>query len=127
MATAYDVSYQGPVVSCDITETVVKGNCLILDSSNHWPHVLVSTGDTVLPVGTALAAGITGQTIPVLLNGTLVTCYGTATEGSPIAPSSSGNYQVCASGDIACGLALETATASSFLALMFGVGVVVKA
>ena len=114
-----DTRHSGPF-SVTLTETVTKGMCMILGT---YPAAVVSTGDTVYPLGTALSDGVSGETILVepMGNGKIVIGLGTATAGSPIAPSSSGSYQVCASGDRMCGLAIDSATAAEFRFLNCGV------
>jgi hypothetical protein len=102
-----------------ITETVTKGNTLMLDTSNHWPYMLVTTGNTVKAIAIALADGVTGETIPVYYLGDIIIVLGTATEGNGISPAASGLAAVAATGSYNIGIALEAATAAEFRAMLF--------
>jgi hypothetical protein len=110
------------VISVKITEAVTKGEGLILDVSNNWPYVLVSTGAAVHVLAIALEDGdgsSVATTIKALARGPVVIAKGTVTEGSKISPTTSGDFIDSATAAYACGVALEAATAAEFRAMFF--------
>ena len=109
-----DTIYQNRRCSVKVTETVIAGKGFMLDTSNHWPNVLVTTGESVYCLGVFLADGVTGDTVPAMLFHDVVMGYGTVTEGAAITPGASGAFEDMSSGGSPAGVALEAATTATF-------------
>jgi hypothetical protein len=109
-----DTKFQSRHCSVKVTETVKQGNVFFLDTTNKWPYVLVTTGESIQGIGVFDAAGATGDTVPATLFNDIMIGYGTVSEGAAISCGASGAFEDLSSGGTPRGIALEAATTDTF-------------
>lgn len=110
-----DLEVQGMRCTVKVTETVVRGKAFKLNTSNHWPNVLVTTAESVFCLGVFLTGGVSGDWVDAMLFGPILVGSGsTVTEGSRISAGGSGLFQNASADGYPCGVALDSASTANF-------------